>query len=161
MGDVRMAMDDESGTTDYAPLSSTIIRSHAMTIPTETNAIRFYKTGGPDVLTWETVKLGAPGAGEVTLRNKACGLNFIDTYHRSGLYPVAVALGHRPGRGGGGRGTLGRTLRISRSATVSPIARHPWAPMRMAQLSGRQAGEDPGQHRRQDRRRHDAAGHDG
>ncbi|MBK8159825.1 MAG: quinone oxidoreductase [Rhodospirillaceae bacterium] len=64
-----------------------------MTIPIETNAIRFHKTGGPDVLKWETVKLGTPGAGEVTLRNKACGLNFIDTYHRSGLYPVALPSG--------------------------------------------------------------------
>lgn len=57
-------------------------------IPTQTNAIRFYETGGPEVLKWENVKLTAPAAGEVTLRNKACGLNFIDTYHRSGLYAV-------------------------------------------------------------------------
>lgn len=62
-------------------------------IPGETNAIRFHATGGPEVLTWETVKLGAPAAGEVTLRNKACGLNFIDTYHRSGLYPVPMPSG--------------------------------------------------------------------
>ncbi|MBI2256170.1 MAG: quinone oxidoreductase [Proteobacteria bacterium] len=64
-----------------------------MTIPTETNAIRFHQTGGPEVLKWETVKLAAPNAGEVTLRNKACGLNFIDTYHRSGLYPVQLPSG--------------------------------------------------------------------
>lgn len=64
-----------------------------MTIPTETKAIRFHQSGGPGVLTWETIKLGAPGVGEVTLRNKACGLNFIDTYHRSGLYPVALPSG--------------------------------------------------------------------
>jgi NADPH2:quinone reductase len=64
-----------------------------MSIPTETNAIRFHKTGGPEVLKWETVKLAAPAAGEVTLRNKACGLNFIDTYHRGGLYPVPLPSG--------------------------------------------------------------------
>lgn len=64
-----------------------------MTIPAETHAIRFHKTGGPEVLQWEIVKLAAPGAGEVTLRNTACGLNFIDTYHRSGLYPVALPSG--------------------------------------------------------------------
>jgi NADPH2:quinone reductase len=64
-----------------------------MTIPTETNAIRFYETGGPEVLKWEKVKLTAPGPGEVILRNKACGLNFIDTYHRSGLYPVQLPSG--------------------------------------------------------------------
>jgi len=64
-----------------------------MTIPTETHAIRFHQTGGPEVLRWETVKLPAPGPGEVTLRNTACGLNFIDTYHRAGLYPVALPSG--------------------------------------------------------------------
>lgn len=64
-----------------------------MTIPAETNAIRIHELGGPDVLRWETVKLPAPGAGAVTLRNKACGLNFIDTYHRSGLYPVSLPSG--------------------------------------------------------------------
>lgn len=64
-----------------------------MTIPNETHAIRFHQTGGPEVLKWEIVGLGAPGQGEVTLRNKACGLNFIDTYHRSGLYPVALPSG--------------------------------------------------------------------
>ena len=67
--------------------------ANPMTIPTETHAIRFHQTGGPEVLKWETVSLAAPGAGEVTLRNKACGLNFIDTYHRSGLYPVQLPSG--------------------------------------------------------------------
>jgi NADPH2:quinone reductase len=64
-----------------------------MTVPTETHAIRFHQTGGPEVLKWEKVALPAPGAGEVTLRNMACGLNFIDTYHRSGLYPVQLPSG--------------------------------------------------------------------
>jgi len=53
-----------------------------------TNAIRIHETGGPDVLRWEDVEVGAPQAGEVRLRQTAVGLNFIDTYHRSGLYPV-------------------------------------------------------------------------
>lgn len=64
-----------------------------MTIPTQTGAIRFHETGGPEVLRWENVALGKPGPGEVTLRNTACGLNFIDTYHRAGLYPVARPSG--------------------------------------------------------------------
>jgi len=64
-----------------------------MSIPTETRAIRFEKTGGPDVLRWERVKLAAPGPGEVTIENKACGLNFIDTYHRTGLYPLPLPSG--------------------------------------------------------------------
>ncbi len=53
-------------------------------------AIRFHRTGGPEVLRWEEVDVGAPGAGQVRLRQTAVGLNFIDTYHRSGLYPLPL-----------------------------------------------------------------------
>jgi NADPH2:quinone reductase len=51
-------------------------------------AIRFNRTGGPEVLSWEEVTLGSPGPGQVSVRHTAIGLNFIDTYHRTGLYPV-------------------------------------------------------------------------
>jgi NADPH2:quinone reductase len=54
----------------------------------ETIAIRFHEVGGPEVLRAETVNLPLPGPGEVRIRHTAIGLNFIDTYHRSGLYPV-------------------------------------------------------------------------
>ena len=57
------------------------------------NAIRIHQTGGPEVLTWETVDLPAPAAGEATVRHHAVGLNFIDTYHRTGLYPLALPSG--------------------------------------------------------------------
>ena len=62
---------------------------------TSTHAVRMHQTGGPEVLRWETVELPPPAAGEVRLRHTAIGLNFIDTYHRSGLYPLALpaALG--------------------------------------------------------------------
>ncbi len=53
-----------------------------------TNAIRIHELGGPEVLRWEEVALPDPGPGEVLVRHQAVGLNFIDTYHRSGLYPV-------------------------------------------------------------------------
>ena len=49
------------------------------------NAIRMDETGGPEVMKWEDVEIGKPGPGEVRVRNTAVGLNFIDTYHRSGL----------------------------------------------------------------------------
>jgi NADPH2:quinone reductase len=52
-----------------------------------THAIRVHETGGPDVLRWEEVEVGDPGAGQVTLRQEAAGLNYIDVYHRIGLYP--------------------------------------------------------------------------
>ena len=57
------------------------------------NAIRIHQTGGPEVLTWETVDLPAPAAGEATVRHHAVGLNFIDTYHRTGLYPLPLPSG--------------------------------------------------------------------
>jgi len=53
-----------------------------------TRAIRIHETGGPEVLRWEQVEVGRPGRGEARIRQTAIGLNFIDTYHRSGLYPL-------------------------------------------------------------------------
>ena len=52
-----------------------------------THAIRIHETGGPEVLKWEDVKVGEPGPGQVKLRQEAAGLNYIDVYHRTGLYP--------------------------------------------------------------------------
>ncbi len=57
------------------------------------NAIGFEKTGGPEVLTWQTRDLPAPAAGQVRVRHTAVGINYIDTYHRSGLYPVPLPSG--------------------------------------------------------------------
>ena len=57
------------------------------------HAIRIHQTGGPEVLCWETVDLPAPAAGEATVRHHAVGLNYIDTYHRTGLYPLPLPSG--------------------------------------------------------------------
>ena len=54
----------------------------------KSHAVRIHQTGGPEVLRYEEMEVPAPGPGEVLLRQTAVGLNFIDTYHRSGLYPV-------------------------------------------------------------------------
>jgi NADPH2:quinone reductase len=53
-------------------------------------AIRFHQTGGPEVLQWDEVAVGAPGPGEVQVRHAACGVNFVDCYQRSGLYQVPL-----------------------------------------------------------------------
>src|SRR3954454_19129047 len=58
-----------------------------------THAIRFHKTGGPEVLVWEEVSVGKPGPGEARIRHTAVGLNFVDIYNRSGLYPVQLPSG--------------------------------------------------------------------
>ncbi|MCK5274782.1 MAG: quinone oxidoreductase [Alphaproteobacteria bacterium] len=55
-----------------------------------THAIRIHEHGGPDVLRWEEIEVGDPGAGEVRVRQTAVGLNFIDVYHREGLYPLEL-----------------------------------------------------------------------
>jgi NADPH:quinone reductase len=54
------------------------------------HAIRIHSLGGPEVLRWEQVEVGEPGRGEVRLRHSAIGLNFIDVYERTGLYPVQL-----------------------------------------------------------------------
>ena len=51
-------------------------------------AIRIHEHGGPEKLVWEDVEVGAPGQGEIRVKHHAVGLNFIDTYQRSGLYPL-------------------------------------------------------------------------
>ena len=53
-----------------------------------TKAIRIHATGGPEVLNWEDIEVGDPGPGQVRLQQSACGLNYIDVYGRTGLYPV-------------------------------------------------------------------------
>jgi len=64
-------------------------------------AIRLYETGGPEVMKWEEVEIGKPGPGEVHLRQTAVGLNFIDIYHRTGLYSLGQ-LPATPGMEGAG-----------------------------------------------------------
>jgi NADPH2:quinone reductase len=64
-------------------------------------AIRMYKTGGPEVMVWEDHNPGKPGPGEALIRHEAVGLNFIDVYHRTGLYPLP-SLPATPGMEGAG-----------------------------------------------------------
>ena len=64
-------------------------------------AIRIHRTGGPDAMQWEDVEVGAPGPGEVRIRHEAVGLNYIDVYFRTGLYP-APSLPFTPGMEGAG-----------------------------------------------------------
>jgi NADPH:quinone reductase len=66
-----------------------------------THAIKMNQTGGPEVLKWENVDPGSPGTGEALIRHEAVGLNFIDVYHRTGLYPLP-GLPAIPGMEGAG-----------------------------------------------------------
>ena len=72
-------------------------RAHA---PAMVHAIRVHEAGGPEVLQWEEVEVGEPGPGQVRLRQTAVGLNYIDVYHRTGLYPQPLPF--TPGTEGAG-----------------------------------------------------------
>ena len=84
--------------------------------PSMAKGIRFYETGGPEVLRWESLPVGEPGPGEVRVRHVAVGLNFADTYFRTGLYPARPARRHgrRGGRRHRGRRPRGHRLRRGR-----------------------------------------------
>ena len=56
-------------------------------------AIRIYEQGPPEVMKWEDVEISPPGAGEIRLRHEVIGLNYIDTYHRNGLYKIPMPGG--------------------------------------------------------------------
>src|SRR6202012_6087582 len=87
-----------------------------------THAIRFHKPGGPEVLVWEEVNLGKPGPGEARIRHTAVGLNFVDIYNRSGLYPAAQLPSGLGGEGAGvveEVGSGGADRRLCRGATDS------------------------------------------
>jgi NADPH:quinone reductase len=70
-----------------------------------TAAVRVHKTGGPEVLTYEQIDIAAPGPGQVKLKQHAAGINFIDTYFRSGAYPSPVGLPFVAGNEGSGEVT--------------------------------------------------------
>ena len=65
-------------------------------------AVRVHKTGGPEVLTFEQIDIPAPGPGQIKLKQHACGVNYIDTYFRMGMYPSPVGLPFTAGNEGAG-----------------------------------------------------------
>jgi len=65
-------------------------------------AVRVHKAGGPEVLTFEEVEVPAPGPGQIRIKQKACGVNYIDTYFRQGMYPSPVGLPFVVGNEGAG-----------------------------------------------------------
>jgi NADPH:quinone reductase len=65
-------------------------------------AVRVHKHGGPEVLTFEQVEVAAPGQGQIRIKQRACGVNFIDTYFRTGMYPSPVGMPFISGNEGAG-----------------------------------------------------------
>ena len=92
-----------------------------------TKAIRFDKTGGPEVMKWVDVEVGEPGNGEIRIRQHAVGLNYIDVYFRTGLYPLPLP-------GGLGMEAAGEVIAVGAGVTdlkagdrVAYVARPPGA----------------------------------
>jgi NADPH:quinone reductase len=65
-------------------------------------AVRVHKHGGPEVLTFEQIEIGAPGPGQIKIKQHACGVNYIDTYFRMGMYPAPAGLPFVVGNEGAG-----------------------------------------------------------
>jgi NADPH2:quinone reductase len=65
-------------------------------------AVRVHKHGGPEVLTLEDIEIPAPGQGQIKIKQHACGINFIDTYFRMGMYPSPVGMPFTAGNEGAG-----------------------------------------------------------
>jgi len=84
------------------------------------HAIRITQTGGPEVMQWEEVQVGEPGPGEVRVRTTAVGLNYIDTYHRSGLYPLPLPM-TLGSEGAGVVEAVGPKVKGDRVAWANPI----------------------------------------
>ncbi|HWF01109.1 MAG TPA: quinone oxidoreductase [Caulobacteraceae bacterium] len=108
-------------------------------------AVRVHELGGPEVLRYEEVEVGEPGPGQVRLRQHACGVNFIDTYFRTGLYPSPVGLPFVAGAEGAGEVTaLGAGVqdlkigdRVVYAAAIGSYAVERLAPAdRMVKLPG-------------------------
>ena len=68
-------------------------------------AVRIHKHGGPEVLTFEDIEVAAPGQGQIRIKQHACGVNFIDTYFRIGMYPSPVGMPFVSGNEGAGQVT--------------------------------------------------------
>ena len=124
------------------------------------HAIRVHQYGGPEVMKYEAVEVGKPGAGQVKLKQHAVGLNYIDIYHRTGLYPLP-SLPFILGMEGAGEVTevgAGVTeFKVGdRVAYAGPTGAY--ADERL--IAAERLVKMPDVDRLQDRRRDDAAGHD-
>ena len=124
-------------------------------------AVRVHKHGGPEVLTFEEIEVPAPGPGQIRIKQHACGVNFIDTYFRMGMYPSPVGMPFVSGNEGAGEviavGPGVTDLKVGDRVAYVVGARRLCGG---AAAAGRPRGENPGRDLLRAGRRHDAEGHD-
>ena len=154
-GDAARGAPGHANPRSEPPKDNAIHRRESMA-----KAVRYHKQGGPEVLQLDDVQVGEPGQGQVRIRHTAIGVNFVDTYQRSGLYPMQLpAVAGNEGAGvveavGSGRQgpEEGRPRRLYRAAGLV---------LRGAPRAGRPHGEDPQGHQRRAGGVDDAEGDDG
>jgi NADPH:quinone reductase-like Zn-dependent oxidoreductase len=120
-------------------------------------AVRFYETGGPEVLRYEEVEVGDPGPGQVRLRHVAVGLNYADTYFRNGTYPIPLPNGMGVEASGvvqavGEGVTNGVGDRVTYTGFLNTLGAYS-----TERLIGRTADQASGNHQFRDRGGHDHA----
>ena len=125
-------------------------------------AIRIHQHGGPEVLKWEDVDPGQPGPGEALVRHEAVGLNYIDVYHRTGLYPLP-SLPATPGlEAAGVVAEIGEGVaEVAVGDRVAYAGVPPGAYAEIRRIPAHRLVKLPAAHLDAAGRRHDAAGHDG
>ena len=121
-------------------------------------AVRFHKTGGPEVLVYDDVSVGDPGPDEARVKNTAIGLNFIDTYHRSGLYPLPLPSGVGLEAAGVVEAVGKNVTWVKPGDRVAYAGGPPGAYSEVRLIPAHRLVQDSGGHLRPDRRRGDAQG---
>ncbi len=122
----------------------------------KTMAAVIHEKGEPDVFRWEEIELGAPGPGEVCLKNNAVGVNFVDTYHRRGtphpwpVPPLPLVLGFEGAAEVQETGPGGERIQARGPGRLCHAAA--WRVFPGTKLSGRHAVPDPRRHRRRNHR---------
>ena len=125
-------------------------------------AVRVHKVGGPEVLTYEEIEVPAPGQGQIRVKQHACGVNFIDTYFRMGMYPSPVGLPFVAGNEG-----AGEVVAVGPGVTDFKVGDRVGYVVALgcyadrAPGAGRPRRETAVEHQLRAGRRHDAQGHDG
>lgn len=121
--------------------------------------VRFYETGGPEVLRYEDAEVGEPGPGQVRLRQVAVGLNYADTYFRNGTYPIPLPSGMGVEASGVvqavGEGVT--QVAVGDRVTYTGFSQHPGRLLHRAADSGGSLDQATGNHRLRNRRSNDHA----
>ena len=125
-------------------------------------AVRVHKVGGPEVLTYEDIDVPPPAQGQIRVKQHAIGVNFVDTYFRSGLYPAPGGLPFVAGNEAAGEVVeVGPGVSEFKRGDRVAYVQGPGCYTAERNVPADRVGEAAGQHQLRAGRRHDAQRHDG